>query len=152
MACFVRLLTAELDEPQHRVEEIFMLLRRVLLAAVVVAPLVWTPAPVSAQQGLDRAAAATAQADAVAGWTKNRAAKRPTDLPRGIAKRFEGQTLPPGISRTFPVHEAAPEAQPEPKPEPDPEPDEGVTELVFVNGLPMLRDCDGNLTPLFGTQ
>ena len=123
-----------------------MLLRRVLLAAVVVAPLVWTPAPVSAQQGLDRAAAATAQADAVAGWTKNRAAKRPTDLPRGIAKRFEGQTLPPGISRTFPVHEAAPEAKPEP------EPDECVTELVFVNGLPMLRDCDGNLTPLFGTQ
>ena len=120
-----------------------MLLRRVLLAAVVVAPLAWTSAPVSAQQGLDRAAAATAQADAVAGWTKNRAAKRPTELPLGVAKRFEGQTLPPGISRTFPVPEAAPEAQPEP--------DECVTELVFVNGLPMLRDCVGNLSPLLGT-
>ena len=123
-----------------------MLLRRALLVAVVVAPLAWTPAPVSAQQGLDRAAVATAQADAVAGWTKNRATRRPTELPRGVAKVFAGQTLPPGISRRFPV----PQAAPEPEPEPQPEPDECVTELVFVNGLPMLRDCDGNLSPLLG--
>ena len=88
-----------------------MLLRKVFLAAVVVAPLAWTPAPVSAQQGLDRAEVATAQADAVAAGTKSRA---PKGLPLGIAKRFEGQTLPPGISRRSTIPEAAPEPQPEP--------------------------------------
>jgi hypothetical protein len=127
-----------------------MLLRTVLLAAVVAAPLAWTPAPLSAQQGLDRAAAATAQADAVAGWTKNRAAKRSTDLPRGIAKRFEGQTLPPGIRRTRSAPQSAPAPDPEPQPETEPEP-ECATELVIVNGVVMLKDCDGNLTSPFGT-
>ena len=112
-----------------------MLLRKVLLAAVVVAPMAWSPATVSAQaRGLDRAAAATAQADAVAGWTKNRAAKRPKSLPPGVARGFVGQTLPPGISRTRPAPEPAPEAEPDPTCEPG---------IVLVNGLPVLIECDG---------
>lgn len=119
-----------------------MLLRKVLLVAVVAAPLAWTPTPVDAQaRGLDRAAEATANADAVAGWTKSNAAKRrPADLPPGIAKRFDGgQTLPPGIDRTRPSDPAPLPAEPEPEPESEPEPDPVVDEpvtCVIVMGLP----------------
>ena len=82
-----------------------MLLPKILLAAIVAAPLVWSPVPVSAQErGLPQAEASTAQAEAVAGWTNNRAANRPTDVPKGISNVFgAGATLPPGIRRTFPA-------------------------------------------------
>ena len=74
-----------------------MLLRKALMAALVVAPFVVSPSLGAAQTGLDRAAVATAQADAVGAGQNSQA---PSDLPPGISKRFSGQTLPPGIRRT----------------------------------------------------
>ena len=49
-----------------------------------------------------------------------------------------------------PQPEPQPEPEPEPQPEPEPEPEPCVTTLVYINGAPMLRDCNGNLTPLLG--
>jgi len=80
-----------------------MLLRKIMLAAFVLTPLGASPATASAQEnGLERAASASAQADAVVGVAKSSAAKRPTRLPPGIAKVFVGETLPPGTNRAFP--------------------------------------------------
>jgi len=76
-----------------------MLLRKALLAALVVAPLVYSPSEASAQRGLDRAAVATERAEEV-GAAQNSQARQ--DLPAGVARRFSGQTLPPGIRRTRP--------------------------------------------------
>ncbi len=136
-------------------------LRNIVLAAAVAAPLMWSSTPISAQQrGLERAATATAQAESVAGWTNGNGVERgPSEMPKGIVRRFvDGLTnvLPPGIRRMFPETaptpepEPEPEPQPEPEPEPQPEPEPCMTTLVYVNGVPMLRDCNGNLTPLFG--
>ena len=110
-----------------------MLLRRVLFAAIVAAPLAWSPSPVSAQeQGLSQAEASTAQAEAVAGWTNNRAAKRPTDVPKGISRVFEeGATLPPGIRRTFPAPAEDEECS-------------GWT-VVIIDGAIVIVDCNGNV-------
>jgi molybdopterin biosynthesis enzyme len=84
-------------------KEIQMLLRKIMLAAFVLTPLAASPAKASAQDnGLERAASASAQADAVVGVAKSSAAKRPTRLPPGIAKVFTGETLPPGTNRAFP--------------------------------------------------
>lgn len=80
-----------------------MLLRKIMLAAFVLTPLAASPATASAQDnGLEQAASASAQADAVVGVAKSSAAKRPTRLPPGIAKVFAGETLPSGIDRAFP--------------------------------------------------
>jgi hypothetical protein len=110
-----------------------MLLRKVLFAAIVAAPLAWSAAPVSAQErGLSRADASTAQAEAVAGWTNNRAANRPTELPAGISNVFgAGATLPPGIRRTFPVSESEDECS-------------GWT-VIIVDGAIVIVDCNGNV-------
>lgn len=128
-----------------------MLFRKILLVAAVASPLALSPAPVAAQErGTDRAATATAQADAVAAGTKGRAAKRPTAVPSGIARNFPGQTLPPGIRRTRPAPAPAPAPEPAPEPAPapapTPAPDDGCTaELVFVDGAFVLIDCNGNV-------
>ena len=73
-----------------------MLLRRAILAALVVAPFVYSPSEASAQTGRDRAAVATANAEAVGAAQNSQA---PEALPPGIAKQ-SGQTLPPGIRWT----------------------------------------------------
>ena len=90
-----------------------MLLRKALLAALVVAPFLYSPSEASAQRGLDRAAVATARAEEVGAGQNSQA---PQDLPAGVARRFSGQTLPPGIRRTRPQPEAPPT-----------EPDDGTT-------------------------
>jgi hypothetical protein len=140
---------------QHRVEEIFMLLRnKILLAALVAASLTWSPAAVSAQErGLDRAATATARADEVLSG-KTQGAKKEKDMPAGIARRFDGATLPPGIQRTRPTPAPAPAPQPEPAPEPQPAPapTECAWEVVMVDGMLVLRGCNGSVVPLGGTE
>ena len=118
-----------------------MLLRNVLIAAAVVAPLVGSPASVSAQdRGRDEATNASAHADAAPGLAKNSASKRQKDLPPGMAKRRNAETLPPGIRRTrrAPDPEPQPEAQPEPQPEPDTQPSaEGcIGGILYVGGMP----------------
>jgi hypothetical protein len=111
-----------------------MYLRTILLAAAVAGPLVSQPTAVSAQaRGLDRAATATEHAESVAGWTKNRAAKRPSALPKGVQKVFGDGTLPPGVSRTREV--AAP------PPPPEPSTDECTMDLVFVDGQLVYQGC-----------
>lgn len=122
-----------------------MVLRKVILAALVCAPLAMHATPVEAQRrGVDQAAEATAQAESVAGWTKNQAAKRPDALPAGVQKVFGSGTLPPGMSRTREV------AAPPTGGEAPTEPSECATEVVVVDGLLWIQDCHGNLTPLSG--
>jgi len=79
------------------------LLRKALIAALVVAPFMYSPSEASAQTGLDRAAVATARAQEV-GAAQNSHARQ--DMPAGVAERFAGQTLPPGIRWTRPEPEA----------------------------------------------
>lgn len=76
-----------------------MLLRKAVLAALVVAPFVYGPSEASAQTGLDRAAVATARAEEVGAGQNSHANQ---DMPAGVAGRFSEQTLPPGIRRTRP--------------------------------------------------
>ncbi len=127
-----------------------MLLRKVLIAAAVVAPLVGSPASVSAQdRGRHEATNASAHADAAPGLAKNSASKRPQDLPPGMAKRRNAETLPPGIRRTRQAPETDPATQPEPDtqsepdPQPEPEPDAGecLWGTLWVNGLPSSGSC-----------
>lgn len=130
-----------------------MLLRKVLFVAIAVAPLVLSPTTVEAQnRGLDRATVASADGQERAEAHGKRANKRHGGLPAGVAKRFEGQALPPGIRRTrrapAPVPEVEPEApQPdvEPDVEPEVEPDVEPTGCVIVElpGLPPYEDCSG---------
>ena len=121
-----------------------MLLRRILFAAIVAAPLAWSPAPVSAQErGLRQAETSTAQAVA-AGLTNNHAQNRPTEVPKGISKAFGADatafgadaTLPPGISLRFPA----------PTPDVDEYVDEEECEGWHLDGW-VVVDCDGN--PVF---
>jgi hypothetical protein len=114
-----------------------MLFRRVLLAALVAAPLAWSPAPMSAQErGLSKAQASTAQAESVAGWTNNRAVNRPTTVPKGISNAFGAEgTLPPGIRHTFPA--------PAPAPPPDSEPCTPYS-VIIVDGAFVTVDCNGD--------
>ena len=78
-----------------------MFVRKLIIAAALVAPLAWSPANLSAQsRGLDRAAVATATAEQNAGWTNGNATGRPTAVPTGVANAHGDGTLPPGISRT----------------------------------------------------
>lgn len=85
-----------------------MLLRTILLAAFLAAPLAALPSSVSAQEkGLEKAAAVSAEGDVAPGVAKNAAAKRPMALPAGAAKVFGDGTLPPGMSRAFPGTDGA---------------------------------------------
>jgi hypothetical protein len=86
-----------------------MLLRKALMAALVVAPFVYSPSAASAQQrGLDRAAVASEHADEVGAGQQSRAHQ---DMPRGIVQRFADQVLPPGIRRTRHQEDSAPAAE-----------------------------------------
>ena len=114
-----------------------MLLPRILLAAIVAAPLAWSPVHVSAQErGLSRAENSTAQAVAV-GLTYDHAQNRPTYVPKGISKAFGAAAtlLPPGVSLRFhaPVDEYV-----------DEEECEGWTFKTFDDGTWGAEDCDGN--------
>lgn len=123
-----------------------MLLRKLLLAAALMAPLATLPVSASAQTaGRDRAVVATAQANSVSGWENGKATGRPTALPKGIANGAGGSTLPPGISRT----------RPQPEVESDPEPEDPPTETC--GSIPytqpdgtfgVLDTCTGVFTPL----
>ena len=85
-----------------------MSLRKILIAAAIVAPLALSPIQASAQQG--RGAEAREQAHQHGGQTV-------TQLPPGIAQKVErGGDVPEGIARRY--------SQPEP--EPAPEPDTGT--------------------------
>lgn len=101
-----------------------MLLRKTaLLAMVAGAAMAWTPSHATAQShqpGLNRAAEATAHADAVDGRSHNNSQASHDEKPSGIARVFAGMTLPPGIRRLFGA-----EPEPEPAVEPDPEPETG---------------------------
>ena len=124
-----------------------MLHRTILLVALLIAPLALSPAPLSAQdRGLNTAAVATDHAEDVAGWTKASASKRPPSLPEAIASRF-GDLLPPGLGWTRGEDGGSPPDSGEPPPPAE----ECEEELVFVEGVLMIRDCEGNLTPVFGT-
>jgi len=133
-----------------------MWLRKILIAVAVAAPLAWTPAPVAAQErGLDRAATATANADAVEGWTHKKTPKDQKGLPNGIARHYEdGDALPPGISRNrqLPQQDVAlppqPEPEPDPQPEPQPDPEPCATTVVMINFQFFVQDCHGTLFPL----
>ncbi len=123
-----------------------MSIRKHFLIGVVGAALAWSPAPADAQQGLDRAAVARAEADAVGAATRGKAVGRPAGLPKGAGRRFDDRTLPPGLGRTRQA--SAPAPDPAPDPEPDPDPDDWCeVVVVVVNGIPMLQDCEGNLFP-----
>ena len=119
-----------------------MLLPKILLAAIVAAPLAWSPVPVSAQErGLARAQTRTAEAVAAPGLTNSHNQNRRTEVPRGISKKFgaEATLLPPGISLRFPapVDEYVDE-------DVDEEECEGWTFKIFDDGTWGAVDCDGN--------
>ncbi len=128
-----------------------MLLRKLLLAAALMAPLASMPSAVSAQEhGRARAVVASHRAAEGHGWEHGRHKGRPTTLPRGIANGAGGSTLPPGIHRTRPQPE--PDVQPEPQPEPEPEqpPADCGGVPATQNGVPGVLDtCTGIFTPLF---
>jgi hypothetical protein len=128
-----------------------MWLRKILLAAAVVAPLAWSSTPVSAQEdGLEQAATATAQASDVAGWNHKKTPNPEKDLPAGFADYEAGQALPPGLdwSRNVAEADAEPEVQQDTEPEPEVPPEECSTTLVFIDFQPYLQDCNGNLFAL----
>ena len=80
-----------------------MLLRKALMAALVIAPFVYSPSAAVAQS--------SARADEVGAGQKSHANQ---NMPQGVANRFDGQTLPPGIRRTRqqesePVDETVPD-------------------------------------------
>jgi len=129
-----------------------MLLRKLLFAAALMAPLASVPSAISAQEhGRNRAQVVSHRADEVHGWEHGRHKGRPTRLPPGIARGAGGSTLPPGIHRTRP--EPEPDVQPEPEPQPEPQPqppDQCGGVPTTQNGVPGVLDtCTGIFTPLF---
>lgn len=89
-----------------------MSVRKFFLAALLATPLALIPADASAQQqGFAQAQLSTAQVAAVTSYYSDHAGRRPTELPRGIARMVQvGDPLPPGIRRT----RIPPEALPDP--------------------------------------
>ncbi len=116
-----------------------MLLRKVLFVTAALAVVVWTPADLTAQErGLDRAT--TASAGAEANGQKANSGKVDRGLPRGIAKRFVDETLPPGIRRTRGDSEPV-DVEPDPEvEEPDPDLEENCT-ITELEGLPPVIEC-----------
>ena len=139
-----------------------MSLRSMFLMAAVVTPLVFGSMPVTAQgRGSENSAAVTAQ---LPGSNSQGEVRRQDEAPRGIMRRVADglvSVIPEGIRRRFGVGEPEPEVVPEPEPTPEPEPEPTpdptpepepepcVSQLVYVNGVPHIQDCNGNLTPLF---
>ena len=129
------------------------MLRNIVLAALVAAPLMWSPAPASAQnRGQDRAAVATVQSQPTPNG--NGAENRQSEPPKGVMRRFADgliSVLPAGIARRFGAPEPEPEPEPEPQPEPEPEPEpdpECVPELRQENGMYYMYNCDGTKVPI----
>ena len=134
-----------------------MLLRKALVAALVVAPFVYSPSAASAQSGLDRAADRTAHADEVGAGQRSHAHQ---EMPRGIAKRFGDDRLPPGIRRTR--HSETPPPPPPPEeetpvtdttgdtgggdPPPDPTP-VCLNWITVVSGFSVTQQCTLWSTP-----
>jgi hypothetical protein len=71
-------------------------------------------------------------------------ANRPTEVPSGIERAFDGEEVPPGIQRVFPQPESQPESEPEAKPEAEPE-EECAIVPAMVDGQFVLVDCNGNV-------
>jgi len=107
-------------------------LHKILVAALVVAPMALAPTDAAAQQrGPDRAQVAGGEASAMA-------------APSGLQPAFEGRTPPAVLQRVFPG--LFPQAAPEPAPELEPEPEEECdTGLGMVNGELVIVDCHGNV-------
>ena len=99
-----------------------MWLRKILIAAAVVAPLALSPMDVFAQgRGAERSAAAHSQAAAVENGTHQLGGPTITELPAGIERVFAGRDLPPGLARRY----SPPAPEPEPA-EPETTPDTGA--------------------------
>ena len=105
----------------------------VWMAAMSAIPMLMNAGDVDAQERGDRQElvehARAASGDAAA-------ANSPTELPPGLQGRSE---QPPGILLTRPQVQA-----PEPPPEGG-EPEECMAEIVMINGVPTLVDCNGNV-------
>jgi hypothetical protein len=125
-----------------------MLLRKLLLTAALMAPLVSVPVAASAQAtGRAQAVLVTANSHAESGMSHGKATGRSSDLPAGIANGAGGATLPPGISWTRP--QVVTESDPPPDEQPPAE--ECTTGTVFTiqNGVyGVLDTCTGVFTPL----
>jgi len=131
-----------------------MLRRTTVLTVIVGAALAWSPAQASAQDtGLDGAAVATANAEAVAGWQNGQSQKDRSEKPRGISRVFGGMTLPPGIRRIFGGGEPEPQPEPEIETPPADEPTEECTsDLAFVDGQLVYVGCDGSTSMMPGME
>lgn len=109
--------------------------QKILMAALVAAPMMLVPAHVDAQQrGSDRAAAAQEN--------------RPSEAPEGLRKAMEGRTPPAALQRRFPDLAPQPEpvVEPEPAPAPEPAPEEDCpTTVTFGPTGPIEVDCHGNV-------
>lgn len=125
-----------------------MFVRRLLMAALVAAPLAWNPADLAAQQRAPAPQASpNGQAAAAARAGNSEVSKRPT-VPPGIEKAFPGKDLPPGIQRAFP--NARPEPEPEPEPAPAPPAEEENCETTnhidpITGEITTEEVCDGGV-------
>lgn len=109
---------------------------KILMAALVAAPMMLVPAHVDAQQrGSDRAAAAQDN--------------RPSEAPEGLRKAMDGRTAPAALERRFPDLAPQPEPvlQPEPAPAPAPAPVEDcpTSTTITPDGQFVTVDCHGNV-------
>lgn len=112
-----------------------MFKRIALMTALLVAPLALSPDSVDAQErGMERAAAATADAQATG---------RPDAPPPGMDKR--SGSLPPGILLTRGAPAEEPGTEPAPDAEPGSDVEECPAELKLVDGTMKLVDCHGNV-------
>lgn len=114
---------------------------KILMAALVAAPMMLVPAHVDAQQrGSDRAAAAQAAQN-----------NRASQAPEGLRKAFEGRTPPAALLRRFPdlAPQPAPVVEPEPAPAPEPEPAPAeacpTSMSITPDGRFVEVDCHGNV-------
>lgn len=119
-----------------------MFLHKILVAALVVAPMALAPADAAAQErGSEQVQVAQSEAPAVAGEKA---------VPEGLQKSFEERTAPALLQRLFPglfpQAAPAPAPAPEPAPEPAPAPEEECdTIFAEVDGEFVMVDCHGNV-------
>lgn len=118
-----------------------MLTRTLFVMALLTAPLALHPAHLSAQQ-----AGAGARPSAGVTPAMPMPANRPTEVPSGIERAFDGEEVPPGIQRVFPQQEPQPQSEPEVEPEPEAEPEEECAIVpAMVDGQFVLVDCNGDV-------
>lgn len=120
--------------------------QKILMVALVAAPMMLVPAHVDAQQrGSDRAAAARGQ-DTAQPAQQN----APAQAPEGLRRAFEGRTPPAALLRLFPDLAPQPEVpvQPEPAPAPAPAPapvEDCPNRQIFGPTGPITVDCNNNV-------